>query len=361
MKKPTPPLFATIALAAAACASGAHAQGSVQMYGIMDAGLMVSNTGAPGERNKTELATGNQAGTRLGLRGVEDLGGGLKATFNLEMGISNDTGQLLTFGEAAGTTFGRKSVLGLQGGFGEVTFGRDYTPAWWTIFRTDRFRFGLPGTTATSSGVLVTRANNGIFYVTPAYAGFRGRLAYTFGAESTEAPRDRGRLAGASLEYQSGHLFVAAAVQRRRDATPGVAGDSSSTIERGIGAEYTLGRYAFSTGFWQADPVTRTTGAVDNSRAVWLGASMALGAGKVQAQVTRTSVDVVGRRPGRAYTAGVAYIHSLSRRTSLYAGIGTVRNDDNARLALNTGTVRVGGSVFGADPRAMLVGVRHDF
>lgn len=359
MKKPTVPLLAAIAFAAAA--GGAHAQGSVQMYGIMDAGLMVSNTGAPGARNKAELATGNQAGTRLGLRGAEDLGGGLKATFNLEMGISNDTGQLLTFGEAAGTTFGRKSVLGLQGGFGEVTFGRDYTPAWWTIFRTDRFRFGLPGTTATSSGVVVTRANNGIFYVTPAFSGLRGRLAYTFGAESTDAPRDRGRLAGASLEYQSGNLFVAAAVQRRRDATPGVAGDSSSMVERGIGAEYALGRYAFSTGFWQADPVTRTAGAVDDSRAVWLGASMALGAGKVQAQVTRTSVDVVGRQPGRAFTAGLAYIHSLSKRTSLYAGIGTVRNDANARLALNTGTVRVGGSEFGADPRAMLVGVRHDF
>ena len=105
-----------------------HAQSSLQIYGIMDAGVLRSDTGEPGGGKKTELATGNSAGTRLGFRGTEDLGGGLKALFNLEMGISNDTGTLLTFGEPAGTVFGRRSFVGLQGGFGEVLVGRDYTP-----------------------------------------------------------------------------------------------------------------------------------------------------------------------------------------------------------------------------------------
>lgn len=352
---------AIVTLAIGACAStAAQAQSSVQIYGIMDAGVMLSDTGAPAEGHKFELATGNFAGTRLGFRGTEDLGGGLKAVFNLEAGIANDTGAILTFGEAAGTFFGRKSVVGLQGGFGEVYLGRDYTPAWWTIFRTDRFRFGLPGTVATSSGVVVTRANNGIFYATPAFGGFRGRLAYTFGAEAT-SPRDLGRLLGGAVEYKAGNLFLAAAAQRRRDAVPGAPTSTTSLKEHGAGLEYDLGKYAVSAGYWQTNPVTATAGGVDRSKAVWLGASMRLGSGEVKAQVTRTSVDIFGRGSGRAITAGVAYIHSLSKRTSLYAGIGGVNNDTNARLPLNTGTVRVGGSVFDADPRAMVVGIRHDF
>jgi predicted porin len=361
MKTTIHPSLAAIVLAAAGLAPAAHAQASVQIYGIMDAGVMVSNGGAPGEGTRSELATGNQAGTRLGFRGAEDLGSGLKAVFTLEMGIANDTGALLTFGESAATVFGRKSFVGLQGGFGELNLGRDYTPAWWTIFRTDRFRFGLPGTVATSSGVVVTRANNGLFYASPEFGGFRGRLAYTFGAESTTT-HDLGRLLGGALEYKAGPLFVAAAAQRRRDHVPGSTTETTSMREHGAGAEYDLGRYALSAGYWRANPVTATAGAVDASRAFWLGASAKVGpVGQVQAQVTRTNVDVFGRGRGHALTWGLAYIHSLSKRTSLYAGVGRVGNDANARLPLNTGTVRVGGSVFDADPRAALVGIRHDF
>ena len=343
-----------------AMASGAWAQSSLTLYGIMDAGVMASDTGAPGEGRQVQLATGNSAGTRLGFRGVEDLGGGLKAVFQQEMGIANDTGAILTFGEPGNVVFGRKSVVGLQGGFGELYLGRDYTPAWWAIFRTDRFRFGLPGTTATSSGVLMTRANNGIFYVTPSFRGWRGRLAYTFGAEAA-SPDERGRLLGGAIEYKSGPLFVTAAMQRRKDLAPGSTTETASMTERGGGVEYDFGRHAVSAGYWQADPVATSAGAVDRSRAVWLGASTKVGIGKVQLQVTHTRLEVVGRGDGRALTAGVSYLHPLSKRTTLYAGYGMVNNDSNARMPLNTGTVRVGGRTFDADPRALLVGMRHDF
>jgi predicted porin len=345
--------------AAAACAS--HAQSSVQLYGIMDAGLQVSDTGAPGLGRKYELGTGNQAGTRLGFRGTEDMGGGLKAVFNLEMGIFNDTGALVTFGEPGDIVFGRRSVVGLQSRFGDLMLGRDYTPAWWNVFQTDRFRFGMPGTNATSSQVAVTRANNGIFYTSPVFGGgFRGRMAYTLGAESN-SPNDLGRLAGIQGEYRSGGLLVTAAAQARTDLVPGSKTDTTRLKERGAGMEYAFGNYTLSAGYWATDPVTATAGAVDRSKAAWVGGTVRLGAGQVTAQVTRTKIDSFGRGSGRAITAGIAYIHSLSKRTSLYAGVGTVRNDANTKLPLNTGTQRVGGAVFDADPRAMVVGMRHDF
>ena len=345
-------------LATAACA--AQAQSSLQIYGIMDAGVLVSNTGAPGQHHQSELATGNGAGTRLGFRGTEDLGGGLKASFQLEMGIFNDTGEFITFGEPAGTTFGRKSVVGIHGGWGDLFLGRDYTPGWWNVFQSDRFRFGLPGTNATSSGIVVTRASNGLFYHSPVLGGFRARLAYTFGKESA-AEHELGRLAGAQLEYRAGKLFLSVAAQNRHDQVPGSTTALTSLKERGAGFEYDFGSVVTSAGYWQADPVTATAGTVDKSRAVWLGASVPVGVGEIKAQVTRTSIDSLARGHGSALTGGVAYIHHVSKRTSLYAGVGTVRNDANTRLPLNVGTVKVGGTTFDADPRAAIVGIRHDF
>ncbi len=231
-----------------ACAGAAHGQSSVQIYGILDSGLQWSDTGAPGRGSNVELSTGNSTGSRLGFRGVEDMGGGLKAVFNLEMGIANDTGAILTLGEPAGATFARRSVVGLQGHFGELLLGRDYTPAWQTIFRTDRFRFGLPGTISTSSGVVVTRANNGIYYNTPEVGGFRGRFAYTFGAESGN-PINLGRLVGAHLEYRAGPLYLSMASQRRHDLVPGSTTQTTAMREHGFGAEYDMNRFAFSAGY----------------------------------------------------------------------------------------------------------------
>jgi len=219
----------------------------------------------------------------------------------------------------------------------------------------------MPGTIATSSQVSVTRANNGIFYTSPVIGGgFRGRLAYTMGAESNTT-HDLGRLAGVQAEYRAGTLLLTAAAQTRTDLVPGSKTDTMRLKERGMGLEYAFGNYTVSTGYWATDPVTATAGAVDRSKAAWVGGTVRLGAGQVTAQVTRTRIDALGRGSGRAITAGIAYVHSLSKRTSLYTGVGTVRNDANTRLPLNTGTQRVGGSVFDADPRAMVVGMRHDF
>lgn len=355
----------TLALAAAAlfAAAPAIAQtgSSVQLYGVVDAGIEVNDTGAPGESSRVVMNSGNLAGQRLGFRGNEDLGGGLSALFNLEMGLSVDTGIPLSLPDEPTSFFARRSVVGLKGGWGEVNLGRDYTPGFWTVIQTDRFRYGLPGTASTPSQIVVTRASNGLFYVSPTMGGLTARLAYTLGAESATAPKDRGRFYGGSVEYKAGNLFVAAAIQRRRDLTPGSTTSTTPLKEHGLGAEYTAGAFTVSAGHWSTDQVTATTGNVDKSKAFWLGAGVKVGVGEINAQVTRTTVDIFGRGRGRAVTMGVEYLHPLSKRTTLYAATGTVRNNDNARLPLNTGSQRTGGVVFGADPRAVVAGIRHSF
>jgi len=110
-----------LALAALTFAAGAHAQSSVTLFGVVDASVvrMSSNT-----NSVTGLSSGGQSSSRLGFRGVEDLGGGLKAGFWLEGGLNTDNGT------AAGFRFDRRSTVSIAGGFGEVRLGRDKSPAY---------------------------------------------------------------------------------------------------------------------------------------------------------------------------------------------------------------------------------------
>lgn len=351
-------LIAGVTLAVTAAAQSSAS--SAQIYGVLDAGVEIGKTGAPGENSVTRLNTGNQAANRFGIRVSEDLGGGLRAGVNLEAAFAADSGAILTLGEAAGTFFARRSIVSLQGGFGELTLGRDYVPGFWTLVQVDRFRYGLPGTVSTPSQIAITRANNGIFYNTPSLAGFTGKFAYTLGEESA-AVRDLGRVTSASVEYKSGGLFASLAATSRKDLVPGSTTRTTSFKEGGGGIEYSFAPYTLDVGFWKTDPVTATAGAIDKSRAFWIGAGYAVGQGQINIQVSKTRLTVLGRGEGAALTYGVSYTHALSKTTFLYAAYGGVNNDANARLPLNTGSQRTGGVVFDADPRAMVVGMRKVF
>jgi predicted porin len=112
------------------CAAGsALAQSSVTLYGTVDAGLQYQNRGADNAGSVTELHSGGISPSIWGLRGVEDLGGGLKATFNLEGHYSSDTGTLTTGPGFSSELFRRQANVGLSGNWGAITLGRQYSPA----------------------------------------------------------------------------------------------------------------------------------------------------------------------------------------------------------------------------------------
>ena len=111
-----------LALAVLAASGAAMAQSSVTLFGIVDTGFgYVKNSGGD---KKIGLSTSGNATSRLGFRGVEDLGGGLKAGFWLEGQIDGDDGN------AAGFNFKRRSTISLAGNFGEVRMGRELTPGY---------------------------------------------------------------------------------------------------------------------------------------------------------------------------------------------------------------------------------------
>ena len=106
----------------AAGALPAAAQSNVTLYGIVDAAAAIEKTGAPGAKRRPVLNSGNQSSSRFGFRGTEDLGDGFRAIFALEAGIGLDTG----ISDAA--FFGRRAIVGLEGGLGSLTLGREYSP-----------------------------------------------------------------------------------------------------------------------------------------------------------------------------------------------------------------------------------------
>ena len=116
-------LILTAALAAAA--AGASAQSSVTLYGRVDAALQYSTKTGAVDDDLFELANGGIRPSIWGLRGTEDLGGGLKAFFNLEAHFATDTG----VGARSGQTFRRQANVGLKNDWGSVTAGRQYSPA----------------------------------------------------------------------------------------------------------------------------------------------------------------------------------------------------------------------------------------
>ena len=338
----------------------ALAQSSVQLYGVIDAGIEVNRSGEPGAGTQTKMNTGNQSANRWGFRISEDLGGGLKAIANLEAGFNLDAGDTLTFG-TPNTLFGRRAIIGLSGSWGELVLGRDYSPAYWTVLQGDRFKYGLPGTISAATQLSNGRVSNGVFFTSASYSGFYARLAASTGEERTEAPRDAGRFWGGALEYKDDRLLATVSMNFRRDRQVASPVETGLFKEGGASLTYNFQPYSVNAGYFFTDPLSGPVGSVDRTRTFWLGGEVKFGASSVYTQISNVRFKNTGGEDGDAFTYGIAYSYALSKRSNLYAAFGGVFNDGHSRLRLSTGSQSVGGNVFGADPRALVVGMRHSF
>ena len=321
----------------------AHAQTNVTIYGIMDAAVAVEDTDAPGEKRRTVINSGNQSSSRLGFRGTEDLGNGLKAIFNIEAGVALDTGA------ADSALFGRRAVVGLQGGFGQLTLGREYSPIASVAAATDVFGQGFYGSnlSAFTSNRLTRRLANSVNFKSAPMAGFSVLAAYAAGERATDGPS--GNLMGVALEYVNGPFYAGAGYHQLER----VALDDDK--EMAIGAGYKLGNVDLKANYLNADQA----GANNEFEQINLGAAYTMGANKFFVNLQRNEIESGAR--GNAWA--VAYSYSLSKRTSFYSSYGTVRNNERAVFGLNSSSTNVTppATALGADPSAFTVGVRHAF
>lgn len=158
-----------LAAALAALAIPAFAQSSVTLWGRINTSVESQKTGSADRVVKLQNNS-----SRLGVRGTEDLGGGLKAAFNLEHGFNSDTGSLQTFGSPANTFWSRQANVELSGSFGTVRLGTWFPDSYFsTVDRTSNHNHD----TGTSSDALFSdfalgRRTNKVGYFSPVIEGF---------------------------------------------------------------------------------------------------------------------------------------------------------------------------------------------
>jgi predicted porin len=341
------------ALWSAVCA--ANAQTATTVYGLADAGLVRESGGRAG--SVTKLTSGVKNGSRLGFRGVEDLGGGLSANYVLEMGMNIDTG---AFGQG-GLAFGRQAFVGLKGSSGTVTFGRQYTPLFNALSSIDPF--SAASTAANSSNIMSTggiRMNNAIKYETPNLQGFSGEVAYGFGevAGNTSA----GRQVGAALRYVRGPLNVQVG-HANVNSVPSATAAQTSGKTTMLGVVYDLSVAKIALAYAVNKGTVNVNGAVNldpnaDSRDALLGVTIPFGVSTVQASYIRKQDRASTNRSASQF--GVAYSYALSKRTELYTAYGYIRND--ASNTAPVGFYTVGNATeTGSGNKAFNMGIRHTF
>ena len=354
-----------IALAVLAASGAAMAQSSVTLYGVADAAVTYVN----GLDNWTGLSSGANKTSRLGFRGVEDLGGGLKANFVLEGGFNLDAGDGKSGGATdSGFQFKRQSTVGLAGNFGEVRLGRELTAAYNATARYDVFggvgigqsRLWADGDIAdpinnvnANAGAVTTnqRISNALTYVSPDFSGFKVGVNYGFG-ETTNGNSDSGYL-GAGLMYDNGPLSLGLGLERLNS---GLNSDAVSDIDAwSLGGSYDFGVAKLLAGYRESK-VDRATG--ENKRlGYYVAATAPVGAGTVRVSYNRYENELANVKD-KADQFAIGYVYSLSKRTSVYGTYAYIKNKDNGstfKLSKDVG-VKTNGAQQGFQ-----VGVSHAF
>lgn len=353
------------ALVLCAGAAPLWAQSSVSLYGIVDSGVEYQRSSAgskgPG-RSSMNVMTGSRSASRLGFKGEEVLGGGLKAFFQIEHGFNVDDGT-----GVGSAFFGRTSHVGLSGGFGELRLGRDYLPAFWAMMRNDINAFGLYGNSGTIGQIgaaNMSRASNGVFYTSPVWSGFSARAAYGLGEEGAGATRDLARQWALSAEYRDKRLAAALFHQQRKDLLPGSSQQTGNTRYSGATLLYQMsGGWKFDAGFTRFDPAGANTASAGVRTGLWAGVLMPLGSrSDLRLKVGQIKTRHAAGVEARSMLYSVNATHNLSKRTSLYAGVGFMDNNAAAQVSLEAAARAItatGG--LGSDVTGVMMGIRHSF
>lgn len=359
--------YKLLALSVAAMASaGAYGQSGVTVYGELDVGVEYVNNTANGH-DAVRMTQGNLAGSLWGLRGVEDLGGGLKAVFTLEGGFDLDTGAWdHSPQESQARLFGRQAFVGVSGALGTLTAGRHQTPLY--DFSVDYDPMGLATRYSLYSQDLGTasRADNSIKY-TGKFGGLTASALYSFGYNSLatasgtpiapgngEIPGDarQGNLYAFGLRYATGPLDIGAVYESAQAGTGRSLGADIRTQRAAIAVTSAFGPAKAYAGYrWGKRDAANVSA---RSNLTWFGVGyQATPALLLTAAAYYQDVHRAERDPW-LFVAGADY--AFSKRTDLYLNLGYALNRNDSTLSLGDLGVMAGKDQFGA-----VMGVRHKF
>lgn len=352
-----------IALAVAGLASaGAFAQSNVTVYGVAD--MYVGSFKTDNMERSTQVNSGGLAGSRIGFKGVEDLGNGLKALFTAEYALALDANSGI--GDAGvGSTQARQQFVGLTGGFGTAVAGRLQTTAYDWQVKNDV----LAGTAidplnavqnksfliGSGSGALAARASNAVAYISPSFGGVTVALnrAYLTEENGVSGAKDNDIANLISVSYENGPANVGLVWAQDRSENP--IDGSAKVTDWALGGGYDFGVAKLKATYQQSKVENAETNrawslgvGVPVSAAGTVIASYAQGKLKVNDYTAPVALD--DQNKIKSWT--LAYTHALSKRTTAYAGYNQISRDDN---------IAVGEDNAGADTKAFVAGVNHKF
>lgn len=341
-------------------AGPAFAQSALTIYGLVDVGVVHESGAATGSVNK--VSSGMSNGSRLGFKGVEDLGGGYAALFLLESGYQIDDG---TLGQG-GLLFGRQAYVGLRSPLGTVTLGRQYTPHFDTIVLADPFQSGTVGDAKNllpSTGDANTRAANSVKWASPAWHGVTGEFMAALGevAGSNTAKRQF----GGAVTYLAGPLNVRLGYHYRNNDT--AASQTSSGRSTLLAATYNFGPVRGHLGLGVDKGVNSSTPrnpgnpygyavapvASLDSTDLLLGLSAVRGRHTWLASYVRKDDKTALNQD--AVQVAVGHRYALSRRTDTYVVLSHISNHNGAGYTVGHA------SDTGTGNQVASVGIRHLF
>ena len=360
-----------VALAVLAASGAAMAQSSVTLYGVADAFVgQISTKTQAGTAAETKLSQNviNGSGlssSRWGMRGSEDIGGGMSAVFTLESGFDISTGANANPAAQGNTLFGRQAFVGLKSNFGTVSLGRQYT-AYDTLRAATNNTFDS-NTFASTSSVWGTgiadyqnRASNSFAYTSPDFSGFSA--AFVYGTGENKTPTTDAEYNGSlHIKYANGPLLVGFAHQREKQfvggnffganttavpaPAPAPVATASETREYNLlGASYDLGVAKLTGSYNDVKNVAR------KDKEYQLGVSVPLGAATLAAGYSRAKSDGSGLATLKGTGFSLLGTYSLSKRSTLYAGVVNTKKETTPSSVFTTTKVMTAGA-----------GLRHTF
>ncbi|UCG19389.1 MAG: porin [Thiotrichales bacterium] len=351
-----------IAIAAAVAAPSAFAAATV--YGIahmsVDAVQNAKNGASTTENGSVNSLSSNSS--RLGVKGSEDLGAGMKAVYQFETTIAFD-------GDAKYSGFDgqRNSFVGLGGGFGTVLLGIHDTP-YKTLARTyDLFdsRIGDTRTLTRPAGTATMgfdeRPQNLVAYVSPSFNGIQATLAYVADEKNSKSTANDATAFSAGVGYRAGKLKADLAYETHAKGLNSTAANAKSMSGVRLGAAYDFGMVTLN-GFYANQDVAVAADNVKARNIYGIGAGVKVGAAGVAKAQYYVSDKYNSADNGASFIA-VGYDHNMSKNTTVYAAYALTDNANAASYQVNGGgghgeTTSVNA---GKDPSAFSVGVIHKF
>ena len=344
-------------LASLAIGGAAQAQSNVAVYGLIDAGVESLNHANVNQNNVVKVVSGGKNTSRWGIRGTEELGGGLKAVFGLEGGVLLDTGA------ADGALFKRQAFAGLEGSFGRIVIGRSFTTTYDFVILFDPLGYAPNYSWATSANAtgpskygMTTAFDNLV-----KYSGSAGDFKYgaTIGLGEQAGSNADSRKYAAAGSWTQGGLGVMAAYEQINGNTLPVTFNRDETTAFHLAGDYKTGDLRFTAGMRGYKLVAGKAATADvRADTYWGGVSYL-----VKPAITLTGavyhVNVKNVAAGQdadptMYVARVLY--ALSKRTDLYSALGYAKAKNGKLVSLSRDDAG-----FGSTQTGLTAGIQHRF